>query len=161
MIDSFELANINNSKLIIAGGGSEKNKCMNLAKNYTCEIEFIEVNLEKVPEIQAKADILLIPLIKGIGKTASPSKLAAYMFSKKPIIASVDIDSDTAEIINESKSGWVIEPENKEMLINVMREAYSTKKSELELKGENGFNFAMKNLSKKNNLNQLVKAILD
>ena len=161
LIDSFELANINNSKLIIAGGGSEKNKCMNLAKNYTCEIEFIEVNLEKVPEIQAKADVLLLPLIKGIGKTASPSKLPAYMFSKKPIIASVDIDSDTAEVINEAKSGWVIEPENKEMLINVMREAYLTEKSELELKGENGFNFAMENLSKKNNLNRLVKAILE
>ena len=42
-----------------------------------------------------------------------------------------------------------------------MREASLAKKSELELKGENGFNFAMKNLSKKNNLNQLVKAILE
>ena len=47
------------------------------------------------------------------------------------------------------------------MLIDAMREASLTKKSELALKGENGFNFAMKNLSKKNNLNQLVKAILE
>ena len=47
------------------------------------------------------------------------------------------------------------------MLIDAMREASLTKKSELELKGKNGFNFAMKNLSKRNNLKQLVKAILE
>ena len=47
------------------------------------------------------------------------------------------------------------------MLTILMREAYSTEKSELELKGENGFAFAMENLSKKNNLKQLVKAILE
>jgi len=42
-----------------------------------------------------------------------------------------------------------------------MREASLTKKSELELKGENGFNFAMENLSKKNNLNQIIDIIID
>lgn len=160
LIDSFASANIDNSKLIIAGGGSEKNRCLNLSKNYTCEIEFIEANLEEAPKIQAKADILLLPLKKGIGKTASPSKLPAYMFSKKPIIASVDMDSDSAKVINEAKAGWVIEPENKEMMIETMRKAFHTKKSELELKGDNGYNFAIKNLSKQNNLKQLVKAIL-
>lgn len=161
LIESFASANINNSKLIIAGGGSEKSKCLKLTKNYTCEIEFIEANLEDVPQIQAKADILLLPLKKGIGKTASPSKLPAYMLSKKPVIASVDIESDSARIINESKAGWIVEPENMDLLVDAMKEAFFTKKSELELKGENGFNFAMKNLSKKNNLNQLVKAILE
>jgi len=83
------------------------------------------------------------------------------MFSKKPIIASVDMDSDSARVINEAKAGWVIEPENINMLIDAMRKASLTKKSKLELKGENGFNFAMENLSKKNNLKQLVKAILE
>lgn len=159
LIHSFASANIDNSKLIIAGGGSEKNRCLNLAKNYTCEIEFIEANLEDVPKIQAKADILLLPLKKGIGKTASPSKLSAYMFSKKPIIASVDIDSDTSRVINESKSGWVIEPENIDMMIDVMLEASLTDKSKLEIKGENGFKYAMKNLSRKNNLKSISNLI--
>jgi glycosyltransferase involved in cell wall biosynthesis len=159
LIHSFAAANIENSKLIIAGGGSEKNRCLNLAKNYTCEIEFIEVNLEDVPKIQAKADVLLLPLKKGIGKTASPSKLPAYMFSKKPIIASVDIDSDTSRVINESKSGWVIEPENIDMMIDVMVEASLTDKSKLEIKGENGFKYAMKNLSRKNNLKSISNLI--
>ena len=159
LIHSFAAANIDNSKLVIAGGGSERGRCLDLAKNYTCEIEFIEVNLEDVPEIQSKADVLLLPLKKGIGKTASPSKLPAYMFSKKPIIASVDIDSDTARVINESKSGWVIEPENIDMMIDVMVEASLTDKSKLEMKGVNGFKYAMKNLSRKNNLKLISNLI--
>ena len=160
LIESYAYANIENSKLVIAGSGSDKIKCIKLSKNYSCDIEFIEVNLEDVPKIQAKADVLLLSLKKGIGKTASPSKLSAYMFSKKPIIASVDIDSDSAAIINESKAGWVVESENIDMLIDVMREASLTSKPELELKGESGFNYAMKNLSKKKNLNQIVDVIL-
>ena len=47
------------------------------------------------------------------------------------------------------------------MLIDAMREASLTKKSELELKGQNGFNFALDNLSKKNNLNQITDIILN
>ena len=42
-----------------------------------------------------------------------------------------------------------------------MREASLTKKSELELKGENGFNFAMENLSKRNNLKQITDIIIN
>ena len=161
LIESFASANIDNSKLIIAGDGSDKNKCIKISKKYSCDIQFVEAKLEDVPKIQAKADVLLLPLKKGIGKTASPSKLAAYMFSKKPIIASVDMDSDSARIIKEAKSGWVIEPENIDMLIDVMREASLNKKSELELKGENGFKYAMENLSRKNNLKRIVKTILE
>ncbi len=161
LIKSFASANINNSKLIIAGDGSDKIKCIKLSENYLCDIEFIEVNVKDVPKIQAKADVLLLSLKKGVGKTASPSKLLAYMFSKKTIIASVDIDSDSARIINESKAGWVVEPGDIDMLASVMSETSLIAKSELELKGESGFNYAKKNLSKKKNLDQMVDLILN
>jgi hypothetical protein len=47
-------------------------------------IEFWDAPLELVPELQSQASVLLFTLKKGLGKTASPSKLPAYMFSKKP-----------------------------------------------------------------------------
>lgn len=156
LIDSFAFADIKNSKLIIAGGGSEKNKCIKLAKTYSCEIEFIEVNLESVPETQAKADVLLLPLKKGIGRTATPSKLPAYLFSKKPIIACVDLDCDTANLINESNCGWVIPPENINLLAKSMLETSLISTNELNIIGQNGFNFASKYLSKKNNLESFI-----
>ena len=46
------------------------------------------------------------------------------------------------------------------MLVDTMRKAFFTKKSELDSKGLNGFKYALNNLSKKNNLKELVKTIL-
>lgn len=157
LIDAFVKADLKNSRLVIAGSGTKKksleDKVHLLGLN---TIEFWPVPEGKVPEIQAQADIMLLPIKKGAASSSIPSKLPAYMFSKRPIIASVDLDSDSARAINEAKAGWVIEPENIDMLIDTMRDAYLTDKSELELKGQDGFNFAIKNLSKKNNLKQLV-----
>ena len=162
LIDSFSKANLGNCRLLIAGSGSKRIELENLVSLRKIErVNFVDVPDGMVPEIQGSADVMLLPIKKGAASSSIPSKLPAYMFSKKPIIASVDLDSDSARVINEAKAGWVIEPENINMLIDAMREASLTKKSELELKGENGFNFAMKNLSKKNNLKQLVKAILE
>jgi glycosyltransferase involved in cell wall biosynthesis len=161
LIHAFANANIKNAKLIIAGDGSEKANCINLAKDFTCTIEFCEAPFDIVPELQAKADVLLLPLRKGIGKTASPSKLPAYMFSKKPIIACVDIDSDTAMIINTAKCGWVLQPENTRSLSEMMQQVSSISNDELLKMGENGFNFALENLSKKSNLAKVVKCITD
>jgi glycosyltransferase involved in cell wall biosynthesis len=162
LIDSFSKANLGKCRLLIAGSGSKRIELENLVSLRKIErVNFVDVPNGMVPEIQGSADVMLLPIKKGAASSSIPSKLPAYMFSKKPIIAAVDIDSDSAKVINEAKAGWVIEPENIDMLIDVMREASLTKKPELELKGENGFNFAMKNLSKKNNLKLLVKAILE
>jgi glycosyltransferase involved in cell wall biosynthesis len=162
LIESFSQANLENCRLLIAGSGSKRIQLEKMVSSRKIErVKFVDVPDGMVPEIQGSADVMLLPIKKGAASSSIPSKLPAYMFSKKPIIASVDIDSDSARVINEAKAGWVIEPENIDMLIDAMREASLTKKSELELKGKNGFNFAMKNLSKRNNLKQLVKAILE
>jgi glycosyltransferase involved in cell wall biosynthesis len=83
------------------------------------------------------------------------------MFSKKPIIASVDLDSDSARIINEANAGWVLVPEDTDLLTKAMEVASLVEKKELNLKGESGFKYAMNHLSKKNNLQQIVNVILD
>lgn len=162
LIESFIKAKLKKSKLVIAGSGSKRNELENLVSLRKIErVYFVDVPDGMVPEIQNFADVMLLPIKKGAASSSIPSKLPAYMFSKKPIIATVDMDSDSARVINQAKAGWVIEPENLDLLTSVMREAFLTKKTELELKGENGFNFAMENLSKKNNLKQLVKTIVE
>ena len=66
---------------------------------------------------------MLLPLKKGAAMSSIPSKLPAYMFSKKPIIGSLDVQSDTARAIIESDCGLVVEPENEQALINAFKEA--------------------------------------
>tara|TARA_B110000259_G_scaffold172259_1_gene204513 strand:- start:1177 stop:1341 length:165 start_codon:yes stop_codon:yes gene_type:complete len=52
-------------------------------------------------------------------------------------------------VINESDSGWALEPENANLLSKSMKMAYLSERSELKLKSENDFNYAMNHLSKK------------
>ncbi len=160
LIYSFIKSNITNSKLVIAGNGSDKDKCIELAQKFKAHnILFWDAPKHQVGSIQSKADVFLLPLRKGIGKTASPSKLPAYMFSSKPIIACVDEDSDTASTILSSDAGWVLPPENIEYLAGKMKTIASFPSEVLMQKGKNGYNFAMQNFSKENNLRKLVAII--
>lgn len=162
IIDAFSKSDIPSSKLVIAGSGSQKEALQKkVVKSKILNIEFLDVPDGKVPKIQDMADVMLLPIKKGAASSSIPSKLSAYMFSKKPIIASVDLNSDSAKAINEANAGWVIEPENIEVFKKAMKEAFLLDKNELDLKAENGFNYAMNNLSKKNNLQQVVNVILE
>jgi glycosyltransferase involved in cell wall biosynthesis len=160
LICSFAEAKLKNSRLVIAGNGSEKANLVALANQYgDVVIEFWNAPISEVPEIQSKADILLLGLRKGISQFALPSKLPAYLFSAKPIIACVEKGSDTAEIINTANSGWVVPPENIKALVQVMKDAVITSSDNLLKYGINGYNYALKNFSKETNLTKFVKII--
>jgi glycosyltransferase involved in cell wall biosynthesis len=162
LIKSFVLANIKNSRLVIAGSGSMKESLINQAERFKDSIiEFWPVPNGKVPEIQNTATVFILPIKKGSASTSIPSKLPAYMFSAKPIIACVDHDSDTYVAVKEANCGWVIEPENIEMLSATMKEAVSISEEKRSLFGENGRKYALANYSKKNNLQKLVSIITD
>lgn len=81
------------------------------------------------------------------------------MFSAKPIIGSVDNDSDTSRAITESECGWVVEPESVDQLSKAMQLAVETSREKLKEKGEKGFQYAMQYFSKQHNLSRLVKII--
>ena len=162
LIETFVKANLKNARLIIAGSGSKTEDCKKLAKQLNAKnIEFIPVPEGKVPEIQDIADVMLLPVKKNSAYSSIPSKLPAYMFSKKPIIGSLDLDSDTAKAIVNANAGIVVEPENEEKLIEAMQQLSKWDKGKLLQNGENGFNYAMEHLSKKINLNKVVQVIMD
>jgi glycosyltransferase involved in cell wall biosynthesis len=161
LIRSFIQTNLNGARLIIAGSGSQKQKCMDIKEE--CEqanVIFMDVPSGKVAEIQGMADVFLLPIKKGASMSSIPSKLPAYMFSRKPILASVDYESDIATAIHESTCGWVVPPEDSGSLIQAMHNAISFPKETLVQFGENGFVYALKNYSKHANLNLLVSIIV-
>lgn len=162
LIDAFTMAGIKNSRLVIAGAGSVKKFLQEKVelKKFS-SIEFWSVPEGKVPEIQAQADIMLLPIKKGAASSSIPSKLPAYMFSKKPIIACVDQDSDTGRVIKTANCGWVLVPENVRTLSEMMKLVVMLSKDDLNEVGVNGFNYAIENLSKKENLEKVVKSITD
>ena len=158
LFEAFEMAGLSDAKLVIAGSGSVKEYLQKKAKEYSCNIEFWDVPSGKVPETQGKADVMLLPVKKGFAMSSIPSKLPAYMFSAKPIIASVDLESDTAKCIVDGQAGWVVEPENVTAIAKAMVTAKNASSPSLAEMGLNGFNFAINNLSKEINLQKLVAA---
>lgn len=160
LIQTFVKADIDNSQLIIAGSGSRTEACKELAKNLgASNVKFISVPDGKVPATQAKADVMLLPVKRGGAMSSIPSKLPAYMFSEKPIIGSLDQESDTAKAIIEANCGIVVEPEIESELIKAMKEIMGWDRSQIDEKGKNGFKYAMENFSKSSNLKKIVNII--
>ncbi len=162
LIRTFGMAKLRGTRLVIAGSGSEKTVCMKLASTYKdIDIRFCDVTPDTVPVVQKNADVLLLPLRKGIGYTASPSKLPAYMFSARPIIACVDPGSDVDHIITESGCGWVCEPENEVELASRLKDAMQTSPDNRRMKGDKARTFAIANFTKKRNLEKMTSVILN
>ncbi|MDA8769875.1 glycosyltransferase family 4 protein [Schleiferiaceae bacterium] len=160
LIDAFASLKADNCKLVIAGSGSMKNDLIEKTMKRKVEnIEFLSVPDGNVPQIQAMADVLLLPIKKGAASSSIPSKLPAYMFSAKPIIASVDYDSDTAEAIKNANCGWIVEPENAIKLKDIMQNTIKLSKEERRNVGLKGRDYALEHFSKKSNLPKLVRII--
>lgn len=159
LIDGFVKANIKNGRLVIAGAGSARDALKTYATGFKdyC-IEFWDVPSGKVPEVQAQSDVMVLPVKKGFAMSSIPSKLPAYMFSGKPVLGSVDLASDTAKCIIDSGCGWVVEPEDSELLAKQMKVVTGLNNEELEDKGQKGRKYAIDVFSRKTNLGILVNA---
>jgi len=154
VIEAFKNTRLDNARLVIAGSGSAKEFLKHQASGND-KIEFWEVPAGKVPATQDKADVMILPIKKGYALSSIPSKLPAYMFSGKPILCSVDKDSDTAKCIYQSNGGWVVEPENPVALSEAMGKCIMTTDNELKQLGKASFDFAIENLSRKKGLDKL------
>jgi glycosyltransferase involved in cell wall biosynthesis len=160
LIEGFSRAKLLNCRLVIAGSGSmKKNLELSVAASKKSGIEFCAVPDGEVPEIQSRADVFLLPLKKGAALSSIPSKLPSYMFSEKPILCCLDVESDTAKVINEANCGWVIPPDDADTLAEKMSEIAGMKKEDLQCLGTNGYHYAIDNFSKSKNLSRLIDII--
>lgn len=160
VIDAFLASELNNARLVIAGSGSMRSLLEDKVKRSSnTKIEFWSVPEGAVAKTQVEADVMLLPIKKGAALSSIPSKLPAYMFSAKPVIGSVDQDSDTAQAITRAKCGWVVPPESVENLSRAMIEAYQKSVVERNEMGLRGQKYALDHFSKSKNLPKLVNLI--
>ncbi|MBO7328714.1 MAG: glycosyltransferase family 4 protein [Lentisphaeria bacterium] len=162
LIDCFGKANLPDARFVIAGSGSQKEKCKEKAKNYlSAKIEFWDVPAGKVPEIQSQADVMVLSLSAGAAMSSIPSKIPAYMFSGKPILGALDLQSDTAKAILNSQGGIVVSPDDTNEFIEKLRDF--AKKSQIELNefGKNSLAYGLKYFSRSHNLNNLISVMKD
>lgn len=161
VIRSFVKASLPNARLVIAGTGGSKQECMKLAKTFPeTEIEFKDVPDGKVPLVQSEAHVMILPMSKNAGNTSIPSKLPAYMFSARPIIALSEKGSDIEEVMTNSGSGWIGDPEDENWLIDTFQRINILEKTVLIQKGQAAKKFAYNYFSKEINLEKLANSII-
>lgn len=160
VINAFGKTELKKLKLIIAGSGNSKKTCTTSASKYPDrDITFIDAPSYKTPELLSMADVLILPLKKGVGKYSIPSKLAGYMHSGKPVLAYIDADSDAADIIIDAGCGWVVQSGDEPALVKKMEEVVIMQDETLSKYGSAGKVYALQYLSKKANLEKLIEAI--
>lgn len=160
LLKAFVKAAIPDSQLVIAGSGSDKAACEAYTRQHPeADIRFRPVTPTEVAEVQSGADVLLLPLRKGVGHTASPSKMPAYMFSAKPILACVDRGSDVELVVHASQCGWVCEPENESALSEMMIRVTGMPREQLNEIGRNARRYALDHFTAAKNLNTIISSI--
>lgn len=160
IVTSFIKSGLDNARLVIAGSGPEKDNLKKLASSQAgAEVLFCEAPSGEVPALQSTADVLILNLKKGSAKFSLPSKLPAYMFSSKPVIACVDTGSDIAGLVRKADCGWVVPPGDPQALAGTMAEAVATAPGILKKLGLNGCEFAKVNFPKSRNCRSLAEII--
>lgn len=61
-----------------------------------------------VPQIYAASDVCLVPLAKGAGSDAVPSKVYRIMACERPVLVCADARSDLAELVRATGSGVIV-----------------------------------------------------
>ena len=159
IIQAFGECAFGNARLIIAGSGTEKEALQEMARPYGSNIIFTSASSGEVANIQASADVLILPLRKYVALRAVPSKLAAYLFSKRPVLALVEKESDVAYIMETAKCGWVVPPEETDALKRMFKSVVEENTQELDEMGERGYKYSQEHLTKEVNLPALAKIV--
>jgi colanic acid biosynthesis glycosyl transferase WcaI len=89
-----------------------------------------------LPEVLASADISIVSLRRGIGTESLPSKTFSILASGRPVIACVDENSETSNLIQMADAGICVPPENLPDLIRAILKL----KGDEELRSRMGYN---------------------
>jgi colanic acid biosynthesis glycosyl transferase WcaI len=150
-----------NTYLCIAGEGSFLSSAQNMARNLSCErIRFFSPwPEEETFAVLESADLLLLPTIGLSSLSSMPSKLINYMVSGRPILAQAIESSDLAQTIHLSQCGWVIPPDDMDMLIDEWIKITTYESDLLHRHGLKGEQYATAKCGSHANLPQLVNII--
>lgn len=124
---------------LFVGSGVAKPGLQDYAQKMGIEnVDFLPFQPREVlPEMYASSDVCLVPLRRGIANDSVPSKLLTITAAARPLIASVDEESDARYFVQQAECGLCTDPENSEALVNAIFSLYHD--SDLrERLGQNG-----------------------
>jgi colanic acid biosynthesis glycosyl transferase WcaI len=85
-------------------------------------VRFVDIQpAHRLPEVLAAADVHLVPLKRGLGRSSVPSKTYSIMAAGRPLIASVDEASEVSRLVQRSGAGIAVAPDDAEALTKALQ----------------------------------------
>jgi colanic acid biosynthesis glycosyl transferase WcaI len=99
---------------VINGGGSARPDLERRAAGLG-NVRFIDMQpKERLPELLAAADLHVVPLKRGLARSSVPSKLYSILAAGRPIVASVDLGTEVANVVERAGAGLAVPPDDPE-----------------------------------------------
>lgn len=154
-----EMKEKNNIMFHIVGDGSKLEECILLSKKFKLNniIFYGRKPINEMPQYYSFADAMLITLKND--KTISytlPGKVQSYMAAHKPIIGS--INGETRRVIKEANCGYCCAADDYKELSKIILEFCDS--NQQRLMGENGYDYYIKNYSKKSFISALEESLI-
>ena len=74
----------------------------------------------------ATGDVHVVPLRRGLGRVSVPSKIYSILAVGRPVVASIDTDSEVSRIVTSTGCGVVVAPDDTDAFIEGIRAVLGT-----------------------------------
>ena len=142
--------------IVGAGNASE------IVKKHAASVQQVTVRppveRDKYPVLLGSADVHLVVQRRVSAGANLPSKIATYMASGRPVLASIDNETSAADLLRESGAAILVKPESPRALASAMRTLAQDTDLRTEL-GAKARMYAEQRFAKKSALQSLETAI--
>lgn len=114
----------------------------------------------KISEVFSLGDVGIIVSKRNIGTNSVPSKLLTMLSASQCVLASFDIESEVAKIVNQSKSGICVEAENIDLFMEKLKFLYKNRNLVIEF-GNNGREYVTKKFNKLSNTEKYIDVFVN
>jgi colanic acid biosynthesis glycosyl transferase WcaI len=145
-----------NIVILLVGDGMEKERLMERAQEYDLKNVIFHpfVSKEEYGKLLKEIDVGLVCLTSKNKTPVVPGKILGYMAARVPVLAFLNQESDAHRIIHEACCGYSYVPDDAERAAQMIIKMYREKDLLKEL-GLNGYQYAVRNFSKKVCVDQL------
>jgi glycosyltransferase involved in cell wall biosynthesis len=149
-----------NIVFLLVGDGSQKPKIAEFKVKYGLSNIILHpfISLEEYPELVDLCDVGLVTLKRSMTTPVVPSKILGYMAAGKPVIGSLNKESEAIDIINAAGCGWAQEIKNPGDMRDAILKLYRDPKLRAKL-GSNGRNYVSNHFLLEKSLAQYEKLI--
>jgi colanic acid biosynthesis glycosyl transferase WcaI len=111
--------------LVVGGGSKQADLARHARERGLANMQFLPTQpREFLPEMLAAADVFVLTSKPGVGKTSFPGRIYNFLLAARPVVASVDENSDLAGVLRGGGAGIVTAPGNVEDFCQALTTLY-------------------------------------